>query len=120
MGKSLPDGFIRDRGYPKSPDGLSAARLFENQPGYQLSLTARVGGNDNILHVIPVKLCLDGVILLSRLFDDIQLKLIRQHRKILHLPLFVARMVVLRIRQRDKMSQSPCYDIFLAFHRSVQ
>ena len=31
MGKSLPDGFIRDRGYPKSPDGLSAARLFENQ-----------------------------------------------------------------------------------------
>ena len=59
------------------------------------------------------------MVLLGGLPDHLQLKHIRKHGQVLHLPLLIFFVIILRIRQGDQMAQSPCDDIAVPLNSSV-
>ena len=95
--KSFFNGLIRDRGNPQPFYWLFVSCLFQDQPGYKLSLPSGIGCNDNFPHIRPVDLGFYHPVLLSGLFDDFQPELVRHHGKIFHFPFLVFGIVIFRV-----------------------
>ena len=117
--KSVLNGLVRDRRNPESLDRLPASGFLQDQPGHQFPLPACICGDNDLAHILPMKLRLDRAELFSRLFDHFQLKLLRHHGKVFHLPRLILRVVIFRVRQRHQMPQPPGYNILIALQRAV-
>ena len=97
MGKAVTDRLVCDRGYPQTFDGFSAVCFFQDPSGNQLALTPRIGGNDDLSHVVSVKLCFHCIVLFGCLFDHHQLHFLWNHGEMLHFPLPVLFVIAFRV-----------------------
>ena len=70
--KSVFDGLIRNRGYPQSAYGLTAAGFIQDPAGNQLALSSCVCGNDNVSYVLSEKLSFYCIVLFTCLADSPQ------------------------------------------------
>lgn len=113
VGEALPDGLVGLGGDPQPPGRPLPPGLLQNPPGHQLPLPARVGGDDQLAHVPPAKLGLDGPELPAGLGDHHRLHPLGQHGQGEHIPLGPRLVVVLRGRQLHQVPQGPGDDVLL-------
>ena len=117
--KSVFDGLIRNRGYPQSAYGLTAAGFIQDPAGNQLALSSCVCGNDNVSYVLSEKLSFYCIVLFTCLADHHKLHMIRHHGKGIHLPFHIFFVIFLRIGQGYKMSQRPGNYIIFSLKTAV-
>ena len=101
------DGLVRHGGYPQPLHRLSAPRLLVNIAEDQLALAPGVRRADDILRFLVVHPFFDGEKLASRLFDHLCLHLFRQNRQIFRAPSGISFVQLLRLFERNQMSECP-------------
>ena len=69
----------------------------ENPPRHQLTLASGIGCNDNLIHVLPRKLCRHRMVLFSRMRNNLDLQFFRHHRQNCHIPFLILFVIVFRI-----------------------
>ena len=109
------DGLVRHGRDPQAFDGFIDFRFFDDPTGYQFALAAGIRRDDDVGNVIAHQLGLDGIELLAGLLDDSQLQILRKHRQISQIPIFIFHIIGFRIGQRHKMPQGPSDDIVFPF-----
>ena len=119
VGKALLDGLISLGGDPQPFGRLLPARLLHDPPGYQFSLTAGVGGDDQIADVAPAHLGLYRPELPPGLRNYHRFHSVGQHGQSKHIPLGPSLVIVLRGRQLHQMAQGPGDNVALPLQKAL-
>lgn len=110
-GKALPDGPVGLGGDPQPLRGTLPPGLLQDPAGHQLPLPARVGGDDQFLHIPPVEQGPHRPELPGALGDDRRLHRFGQHGQSEEVPLLPRLVVLLRGGELHQMAQGPGDDV---------
>ena len=119
MLKTIPDCRILHTGNPKAFHRFAAPGILIHQPEDQLTLASGICGAHNRIHPFVLHQPAEKVKLLFLILRYFILPFLRQNRQISIAPFGILFSVGFRLRQLQKMADTPAYQIPVAFHVAV-